>query len=506
MTLVRIVAALLIFAGAGSAYVERDLDQVSAKYLVIAPPVYADALDSLCDLRAKSYKVAVVRTDDIAAKFGKGPEGIASFVKKVDPKFLLLAGDVDTIPAFIRKSEYVSDHFASDPDLATDYLYGPPTGRFPAHSVEQLKSMAAKTVEYEVALKGGRWQKKIAIVTGEANFGTLIDEVLERQFNSVVTGKIPLGYDIETAYAKPSSKYCYYPPKFGVNALRMLNEGSLFYAYVGHGYRTGFDDVRYKDEEYPIFDTKSIKDVDVREGLPIMVVIACSTGEYDSISGDCIGETLFKRRHGPVAFIGGSRTTQPYGNGLFGNKLVEQVFLPEAKTLGEALWAAKAAVVGKDASVLRLQADAIASAIQGPAALEPMRKDVILHYNLLGDPALRIRRPEGVIELDPHGFPGPGRTFFVTGKAANGPVEVTFECARDRFFHPTGLQGGTAEEQLTRRYANANNKVVVRSPTASSEGAFEAEIELPESLKPGRYVLKAYGPGAIGARELLISE
>jgi len=34
------------------------------------------------------------------------------------------------------------------------------------------------------------------------------------------------------------------------NALRLLNEGSLFYAYVGHGYRTGFDDVRYKDEEY----------------------------------------------------------------------------------------------------------------------------------------------------------------------------------------------------------------------------------------------------------------
>ncbi|HLY09836.1 MAG TPA: C25 family cysteine peptidase, partial [Planctomycetota bacterium] len=443
----RIVAALLIFAGAGSAYVERNLDKVRAKYLIVAPPAFADALDSLCDLRAKRYPVAVVRTDDIAAKYGAGANGIAAFVKSVSPNFLLLAGDVDTIPTFIRKSEYVSDRFASDPDLATDYLYGPPTGRFPAHSVAELQSMAAKTVDYETTLKGGRWQKRISIVTGEGNFGALIDEVLERQVYSVVTGKIPAGYDIETAYAKPSSKYCYYPPKFGINALRMLNEGSLFYTYVGHGYRTGFDDVRYKDEEYPIFDPKSVKDVEVREGLPIMVVIACSTGEYDSISGDCIGETLFKRRRGPVAFIGGSRTTQPYGNGLFGNKLVEQVFAPNTETLGEALWAAKAAVVGKDPSPLRLQADAIASAIQGPAALEPMRKDVILHYNLLGDPALRIRRPAGQIELTPHGFPGPGRTFFVTGKAPDGPVEVTFECARDKFAHPTDLQGETAEEQ-----------------------------------------------------------
>src|SRR5436190_2496855 len=413
MTLVRIVAALLFFAGAGSAYVERDLDKVAAQYLVVAPPAYADALDTLCEHRAKTYKVAVVRTDDVAAKYGKGADGIAAFVKKVDPKFLLLAGDVDAVPTFVRKSEYVTEKFASDPDVATDHLYGPPTGRFPAHTVDELKMMAARSVEYETTLSGGRWQKKISIVTGEGNFGALIDDALERQVYSVLTGKIPPAYDIETAYAKPSSKYCYYPPKFGANALRMLNEGSLFYAYVGHGYRTGFDDVRYKDEEYPIFDSKSVKDVDIREGLPIMVVIACSTGEYDSNSGDCIGESLYKRRRGPVAFIGGSRTTQPYGNGLFGNKLVEQVFLPGTETIGEALWAAKAAVLGKDASPLRLQADAIASTIQGPAALEPMRKDVVLHYNLLGDPALRIRRPLGEIDLVPHGSPGPGRTFFV---------------------------------------------------------------------------------------------
>src|SRR5579872_2381784 len=104
MTLVRFVAALLIFSGAGSAYVERDLDKVSATYLVVAPPAFADALDDLCDRRAKEYKVAVVRTDDIAARFGPGPEGLAAYVKKVGPKFLLLAGDVDTVPTFVRKS------------------------------------------------------------------------------------------------------------------------------------------------------------------------------------------------------------------------------------------------------------------------------------------------------------------------------------------------------------------------------------------------------------------
>jgi hypothetical protein len=502
---VRIVLALLLFANAGSKYVVRDLDKVDAQWLAIAAPEYAEQLDSLCDLRAKTYKVAVVRTDDIAAKFGKGVDGVAAFVKKADPKFLLLVGDVDTVPTFIRKSEYLSDRFATDPDLATDHLYGPPTGRFPVHTQADLKVMVEKTVEYE-AFPAGRWEKKISMVMGEGNFGAMIDDVLERQLTSVVSGKIPPAYDLEAAYAKPTSKYCYYPPKFGANALRMLNEGSLFYAYVGHGYRTGFDDVHFKDEEYPIFDEKMVKDVAVKEGLPIMVVIACSTGEYDSNSGDCIGELLFKRRKGPVAFIGGSRTTQPYGNGIFSHKLVEHVFAAGTKTLGEALWEAKAAVVAKDLSPLRLQADAIASTIQGPAALEPMRKDVILHYNLLGDPALKLRRPATEIELKQRGFPGPGRTFFVTGEAKDGPVEVTFECPRDRFVHPVTLEGETAEEQLSRRYANANNKVVIRSPTTSVNGRFETEIELPESLKPGKYYLKAYAAGAIGSKEIVISE
>jgi len=503
---VRIALLLLLFASAGSPYLERDLDKVSARYLVVAPPDFAEALDPLCDLRSKHLRVAVVRTDDIAAKYGPGADGIAALVKRVDPRFLLLAGDVDTVPTFLRKSEYVSERFATDPDLATDHLFGPPAGRFPAHTAAELKDMAAKTVEYETTLPAGRWQKRINFVTGEANFGALIDDVLERQFNAVVTGKIPPAYDVETAYAKPSSKYCYYPPKFAANALRMLNEGSLFYAYVGHGYRTGFDDVRYKDEVYPIFESKSAKDVEVREGLPIMVVVACSTGEYDSHSGDCIGESLFKRRRGPVAFIGGSRTTQPYGNGLLAHKLVEQVFAHHAETIGEALWAAKAAVVGKDGSLLRLQADAIATAIQGPGSLEPMRKDVILHYNLLGDPALRIRRPAEDLELAPHGNPGPGRTFSVSGAAAEGPVELTFECPRDKFCHPVDLVGDTAEEQLARRYANANNKIVARTGATAAEGRFEAEIELPEALKPGKYLLKAYAPGAVGSTEIVIPE
>jgi hypothetical protein len=507
MTSVRLFLVAAIFlGGAGSKYVTRDLDKISAEYLIVAPPAFADLLDPLCDLRSRSFKVAIARTDDIESRNGKGAEGIAKLVAAAKPKFLLLVGDVDRVPTFVRKSAYTSETFLSDHDVATDHLFGAITGRFSAHTDEELKAIISKTVEYETTLPGGAWQKRIAFVTGQGNFGPLIDPILERQFSTVVSDQIPLGYDIETAYAKPASKYCPYPPKFGENAVRMLNRGALIYAYVGHGLRDSVDDFNWNGFPCPVFEAKDVKSVAVAEGLPIMIVIACNTGEYDSAIGDCIGELLLRRPHGPVAFIGGSRVTQPYGNALFGQKLVDQIFRARAPTLGEALEAARAAVLGADDSTFRKQADGIAGLVQGPSSLEPMRKDVVLQYNLLGDPALQVRRPVESIRLRALGNPGPGRTFSVTGTATRGPVEITFECPRNKFCHPVDLVGDTMEQQLARRYANANNKVVASSKAEVKEGAFESEVELPKDLKPGKYALKAWAGDAFGTAEVEIPE
>jgi hypothetical protein len=277
---------------------------------------------------------------------------------------------------------------------------------------------------------------------------------------------------------------------------------------VGHGLRTCLDDVHYKGVNYPIFSSKDVKDVDVKAGLPIMVAIACYTGEFDSKTSDAIGEELLKRRRGPVAFIGGSRVTQPYGNALLGHAFVARIFQKKAATLGEALWGAKAAVLERDDSPLRRQADAVAAMIQLPQSLEPMRKDVVQHYNLLGDPALVVQRPTDDMEIETLGVPRPGGKLVVQGRSAEGPVELTLECARDKFCRPTTLEGEGLEKQLARRYANANNKVIVKTEAAARDGAFEAEIRIPEAIKPGKYYVKSFSPatGGVGSKEIEISE
>jgi hypothetical protein len=469
-------------------------------WLAVAPPDFAPALEPLRALRSKSMRAAVVSAEGLDA------EGIAKLVAARKPRFLLLAGDVDRVPTVVRKAAYVSARFASDPDLATDGLFGAMSGRFPADTVEELKLMVEKTLAYEAAAPGA-WQRRIRFLAGEGGFGEAVDAVIERQFSTLVSDAIPAGYEVETAYAKPSSRYFAYAPRFNENALRMLNEGSLFYCYVGHGLRTAMDDIGYKGHVYPTLSTKDAAKVDVREGLPILVSIACNTGEYDSKIGDSVGEEFFKRPRGPVAFIGGTRVTQPYGNALLGNHLIRQVFHAKQRALGEVMAAAREGVLAKDAGPLRMQADALASLVQGPGNLEPMRRDVVLHYNLLGDPALPIRRPDDSLTIEPTSTPKPGEPLAVRGTAKNAPrVTLTLEVTRDRFWHETALAEGDLEAAVAKRYRDSNDKVVSRVEVDVFDGAFDAALPFPAAAKPGRYVVKVMAGGALGWRLLEVAE
>jgi Peptidase family C25 len=437
---------------------------------------------------------------------GLDAEGISKLVAARKAKFLLLAGDVDRVPTVVRKAGYVSERFASDPDLATDGLFGAMAGRFPADSADELKVMVEKTLAYEAA-PSGPWQRRIRFLAGEGGFGDAIDAVIERQFSVLVADAIPAGYEVETAYSKPSSRYFAWAPRFNENALRMLNDGSLFYCYVGHGLRTAMDDLFYQGKVYPTLSTRDAAKVDVREGLPIVVSIACNTGEFDSRLGDSVGEEFFKRPRGPVAFVGGTRVTQPYGNALIGNHLIRQVFHSKQATIGEALAAAREGVLARDTSALRMQADALAALVQGPGNLEPMRKDVVLHYNLLGDPATAIRRPDDSLTIEALSPPKPGAALEVRGTAKGAErVVVTLEVTRDRFWKATDLDGGDLEAAVAKRYRDANDKVVSKVEVGVFDGAFDATLPFPAEAKPGRYVIKVAVGGALGWRLLDVAE
>ena len=470
-------------------------------YLVIAGDRFANGLAALADHRAKQgYAVGIVTMSSINAKFRSIPEFLKHAVtawKKPAPTYLLLVGDVDAVPATVKPGALKG--WLSDADLATDFDYARPlggrisfhVGRFPCDTLDELAVMVRKTIAYETALPAGAWQHRLGFVASVGGYSKQIDALLETIGMMVGTGSVPPAFDIAAAYGSPNSPYCPYPPKFNAAALDLFNRGSLLYLFAGHGSVRGVADIEWKGELYPIFSEDDARHLNVKDGLPIFVVIACSTGQYDD--DDCLGETYMKAEKGPVAFIGGSRVTQPYGNGLFAKAFVDALFLP-SRTLGEALTRAKVDVLTNNLSMFRLQADALGSMMQGKDLLAPMRSDVVRHYNLFGDPALVIRHPKRNIKVTARGavaeIEAPGHK----------KVELTLECERSVLLHPVpeiGEDDPKAEAKMTERYRGALDKVIERRTVQLKDGKGAVEFKRPTA--PGRYFLKASDGSSVGS-------
>jgi len=510
----RCVLAVVVLAagspaclGAGSKYLLRDPAAAQrVDYLVLAGDKFADHMDVLAAHRERQgYAVGIVKVSAAKAGFASIRAFLAHAVtrwQKPAPSFLLIVGDVDAVPAVVKKGALRG--WNSSRDLATDFDYARPTdgrvrlhvGRFPCDTAKELAVMVRKTIAYETELPAGEWQHRLNLVASVGGYGKQIDSLLESMAMAIASSCVPAAYDMQAAYGSPNSPYCPYPPTFNNHVLEMFNRGSLFTIFAGHGTTRAVARLYWKARAYRIFGSGDAGALNVKAGLPILVVIACDTGRYDA--SDCLGETFFKVERGPVAFIGGSRVTQPYGNGLFAKALIDALF-GKAKTLGEAVTRAKQTVTAHRFSLFRLQVDTVGGMMQGAESLGPMRKDVVEHYNLLGDPALVIRRPKPDIKLAVNG------STVRVGAPGRASVTLTLECDRLAFLHPIPKideNDPRFREKITDRYRKAHDKIIRRWTVALKDGRGSVEFELPKN--PGRYFFKASAEGSVGSAALTV--
>lgn len=443
-------------------------------YVVVTPAEFVDALGPLVERR----HARVVTLEEI----GASREAIRAKLAELRPAYALLVGDADRLPTWIEPSAYVSDKWASEEDLATDLPYADldgderedvMVGRLPADTADEVAAMVANILAREDAPPDHR----LKFVVGVAGFSPAIDAMIEKAFRRFVADEIPPAYDVEVAYANPKSVYCWPPAEFNDRVIDLYNDGALVYTYVGHGRRLAFDTVRETGDR--IFHVRDVPRLSAAVP-PIMVVLACSTAHFDHAE-DCVGERAMARRGGPAAFIGGTRIEQPYASGLLGRAMIRALFGGADKTLGEVLREARAELRFGEPDDFGKTVDAFVATVQGKESLGQMRRDGIRHFNLFGDPAMKIERPRPLtIEARVE-----GEEIVVTG-TADGPVTVTLELPREAF--KTKLKADATRET----YFAANDKVLER---AEASGRFEVRF----ARRDGPLVVKARGGGAAGA-------
>lgn len=353
-----------------------------ADMIVVTVPAFREALQPLVAARqAQGLRVTVIDVEQVydAFNFGRpGPEAIKTLVRHAltewtppAPRFLLLAGDAsydprnylkgterDLVPTqtvFTTFSGWTSsDVWYALLDEGPEARPALAVGRFPAQTAEQMAAMVAKTLAYERQKDAAAWHATALLIADndEPGFAEETQEFVAR-LTGYTTEEIVITEDGAAARNM---------------LLQAFTEGRGLIGYFGHGSVTLW-------AKEKIFGVEDVDRLNNNDRLPIVFTVTCLSGLFEHPNTPSLGEALLRARHG-----GAVAALVPSSAAV----LTDQRLL--ARELADAL------ARSEDAKAPRTLGEAVLRAQSGlPQTLGGVR-DILLTFNLLGDPALQLSR------------------------------------------------------------------------------------------------------------------
>lgn len=496
----------------------------SPDYIIIAADGLAASAKRYRDFRrATGFTVELAMVGDIV---GSSADAAAATARMRDyvrslymgrdharPVYLLLLGDSQPtwpgdrsgVPAGVWQSAagelVVSDNVYADvdgddiPDLAV--------GRITADSDAEADAVRAKVEAYEANHVPGEWNRRLGIFASTSGMGDLIDTIIETIVYDI-TEAIPYEFDVSMTYARQISAYVYVPEQFSDQVYRRINEGSLLTAYVGHGSRDGFAQLDWSGKTYPILDTDRLEKLAVTHRSPILVFVACTTGDF--VDGESVSERILVQKEAPVAILSSTEISDPYANAVFIYEVSQAFTNVRAARVGDAFLLAKQHMLGNDDEVRR-RIDALAALLVSGSARDALKHSHLHMYTLFGDPAMAVTYPEraqvvAATALQPVAAStvNAGMELFVTttipAPANAAEVVVTLESQRKVILGqiaPVPADGDPNRDAvITSNYQIANDKVAGRATISATGTSFTARLTVPANLPPGQYHIKAF--------------
>jgi hypothetical protein len=443
------------------------------------------------------------------------------------------------------------------PELGTDAIYGDidgdgcpdlAVGRIPVKTPEELERMLRRSIDYE-AIQPGEWNDAVHVTAGVGGFGYIADSAIEAVTRRFLTEGIPDHFHLHMTYASCTSTYCPNPFQLRDSYIGRINQGGLFWVYIGHGSVTQLDFMQVGNDFLPIGDAADAARFKSTSRPPIAILLACFTGAFDAVP-DCFSERLLQQPTGPIAVISGSRVTMPYGLSQFASEMINGCFRDRIPTLGQVVLQAKRRIweldETEDSSIAsaatipegtdkrdsldaskesapekrldirkryrKIVTDMARALSPGDHSLIGERREHVRLMNLLGDPLLRIPYPE-IVDLRVPASTNASETLTVEGATPiAGRLVIELALMRDRLPSDTvavASYEGTPEQldQMQRTYERSNELVILREDSIIDSGPFHREFRVPDDLK-GRCVVSAYVYGdrdwAVGSRRIVV--
>ncbi|MDO4586714.1 MAG: C25 family cysteine peptidase [Planctomycetia bacterium] len=242
-----------------------------------------------------------------------------------------LFGWRDVIPA-ARVPAKIIQKFGDENDIASDSWFADldddgfpdiPIGRLPVQSNQELIELTQRIIDYESNVPSGNWQRRINLIAGLGGFSPIVDQVIESTVRALFNELLSNDFELTLTQANWKGAYCPNPLKFRQTTINRMNEGALFWLYLGHGFHQGLDRFETPQGYMDIFRFQDIESVHC-DFPPILLFCACYTGAFDA-SEDSLAERIMIGPKAPIAVLAASRTSMPYGMSIFGAELLQEI-------------------------------------------------------------------------------------------------------------------------------------------------------------------------------------
>ena len=388
------VALLIAFLAASTTRPEAK-----PVWIVVGPKDLVAAAAPLVALRQEQEMRTVVSSAGVEAAIAAAP---------ARPDFLLLIGDETEAPGSEpwrltskrrrlyrwrteQRETYLADLLWGDVDGdgAPDF----PVGRIPARTPREVETVVRKIVAYERGLPQIN-DLRLLGWAGSAQYGPPIDQMAGNLGVTMVERCAPRWSEPWLLVGTRGHPFCGWPVDQPAAFTGQWQRGAALAVLMGHGNEMLFSSIE-EDGLNVVYQASDARALEIgQEPCAPLVVLACSAGNF-AYRTRCMAESFLLMPGGPVATIGATTESHPLANYYTAVGLIAQMGGTERR-LGP-LWlnAQRQAAKAHDPAMEFLLKN-VEGKLEPNINIANVKRDQVLMYAILGDPATRLRLPEAL--------------------------------------------------------------------------------------------------------------